>query len=106
MTKRKRGIFTVAEAVTHWFEASEPAELVREENTADWIDQNSAVAAQSYMAPSSSTWFDSRAVVDIRTKALPEGLGPVSTHEPADQLVVNPTGTSQLVDRLDGRHQS
>ena len=106
MTKRKRGIFTVAEAVTNWFEASEPTELGREESVADWIDQNSVVAAQSHMAPSSSNWFDSKAVVDIRTEALPEGLGPISTHEPADQLVVNPTGTSQLVDRLDGSHRS
>ena len=44
--------------------------------------------------------------MDIRTKALPEGLGPVSTYELADQLVANPTGTSPLVDRLDGRQQS
>ena len=49
MTKEKWEIFTNVEAVTHWLEASKPAERGREENTADWIDHNSAVATQSYV---------------------------------------------------------
>ena len=104
MAKRKRGIFTVAEAVTNWFEASEPTELNpgRGENVDNWIDQDSAVASQSHVALRPSNWLDNSAGRDIQAEALPKGLDQISTQEPVDQLGVNPKGTNQLVDWLDG----
>lgn len=103
MTKRKKGIFTVAEAVTNWFEASEPTETNtgREENVDNWTGSDSYMASQSNVAPEPSNWVDNSVGEEARAEVFPEGFDHIQTGEPTDQLGVSQRETTQVVHRLE-----
>ena len=107
MTKRKRSICTIAEAITNWSEASEltGVQPKSDENIDNWGDSASDVASQSNVAIGAANWVGPSTGNANQAEGHPEGPDQISTRGPVDQLGVCQREASPVVHRLEAEYR-